>query len=166
MRKIFVWGRGGAGYLQMGRLRIRKKKEKWGRRVSAGWPYIHFFRRTHWRLYSIGEYVGDSVANCDGESTRHRTDLLFQIPRWFRRYFLTVHLSRHPYGSGIQIRLWFHRYCWRWTGHVTRIGPSVWIRRWFYWKNHPPKPPPQVPALFSLILNFPSVIWLVITDGI
>jgi len=28
MRKIFVWGRGGAGYLQMGRVRIRKKKEK------------------------------------------------------------------------------------------------------------------------------------------
>ena len=36
MRKIFVWGRGGPGYLQMGRLRIRKKKKKWGRRVSAG----------------------------------------------------------------------------------------------------------------------------------
>ena len=78
MRKIFVWGRGGAGYWQMGRLRIRKKKEKWGRRVSAGRPYIHCFRRTHRRTNTVGEYVGESVANCDGESTHHRTNLLFK----------------------------------------------------------------------------------------
>ena len=74
MRKIFVLGRGGAGYLQMGRVRIRKKKEKWGRRVSAEWPYIHFCRRPYRRFYSVGEYVGNS----DGQSTRHRTDLLFK----------------------------------------------------------------------------------------
>ena len=42
MRKIFVWGRGGVGYLQMGRLRIRKKKKKWGRRVSAGGQIFTF----------------------------------------------------------------------------------------------------------------------------
>jgi hypothetical protein len=28
IREIFVWGRGGAGCLQIGRVRIRKKKEK------------------------------------------------------------------------------------------------------------------------------------------
>jgi len=28
MREIFVWGGGGAGFLQMGRVGIRKKKEK------------------------------------------------------------------------------------------------------------------------------------------
>ena len=43
MRKIFVSGRGGAGYLQIGRLRIRKKKKKWGRRVSAGGHIFTFF---------------------------------------------------------------------------------------------------------------------------
>ena len=116
MRKIFVWVWGGAGYLQMGRLRIKKKKEKWKSRLSAGRPYIHCFRRTN--------TVGESVANCDGESTRHCTDQLFQIPRWFRRYFLTVHLSRHAYGSDIQIRRWFRRYFWWWTGHVTRTVPG------------------------------------------
>ena len=78
MRKIFFFGRGGAGYLQMGRVRIRKKKEKWGRRVSVEWPYIHFCRRTYQRFYSFGKDVGDTVGNSDGQSTRHRTDLLFK----------------------------------------------------------------------------------------
>ncbi|KAJ6951486.1 disease resistance protein [Populus alba x Populus x berolinensis] len=59
MRKIFVWGRGGAGYLQMGRLRIRNKKEKWGRRVSAEWPYIQFYRQPH--------IVDESVSNYNGQ---------------------------------------------------------------------------------------------------
>ena len=78
MRKIFVLGRGGAGYLQMGRVRIRKKKEKWGRRVSVEWVYIHFCRRHYRRFYSVGEYVGEPVGDSDGQSTRHRTDLLFK----------------------------------------------------------------------------------------
>ena len=64
--------------MQMGRVRIRKKKEKWGRRVSVEWPYIHFCRRPYRRFYSIGEYVGETVGNSDGQSTRHRTDLLFK----------------------------------------------------------------------------------------
>ena len=76
--RFFVLGRGGAGYFQMGRVRIRKKKEKWGRRVSAEWPYIHFCRRPYRRFYSVGEYVGETVCNSDGQSTRHRTDLLFK----------------------------------------------------------------------------------------
>ena len=77
MRKIFVLGRGGGGYLQMRRVRIRKKKEKWGRRVSVEWAYIHFCRRNYRRFYSVGEYVGEPVGDSDGQSTRHRTDLLF-----------------------------------------------------------------------------------------
>ena len=66
----FCLGARGVGYLQMGRVRIRKKKEKWGRRVSKEWPYIHFFRRPHRRNNTVG--------NSDGKSTRHRTDLLFK----------------------------------------------------------------------------------------
>ena len=72
------WGEGGLVILQMGRVRIRKKKEKWGRRVSAEWPYIHFFRQPYRRFYSVGEYVGETVGNSDGQSTCHRTDLLFK----------------------------------------------------------------------------------------
>ena len=64
--------------LVLGRVRIRKKKEKWGRRVSVEWPYIHFCQRPYRRFYSIGEYVGETVGNSDGQSTRHRTDLLFK----------------------------------------------------------------------------------------
>ena len=71
------WGEGGLVILQMGRVRIRKK-EKWGRRVSVEWPYIHFCRRPYRRFYSVGEYVGETVGNSDKQSTRHRTDLLFK----------------------------------------------------------------------------------------
>jgi hypothetical protein len=45
MREIFVWWGGGAGCLQMGRVEIRKKKEKYGRRGSVEWTYINFYRR-------------------------------------------------------------------------------------------------------------------------
>jgi len=49
MRGIFVWGGGGAGCLQMGRVEIRKKKEKYGRRGSVEWTYMNFYRRFHRR---------------------------------------------------------------------------------------------------------------------
>ena len=46
--------------------------------MSAEWPYIYFFRRPHRRNNTVSEYVGESVSNSNGKSTRHRTDLLFK----------------------------------------------------------------------------------------
>ena len=111
MREIFLWGGGGAGYLQMGRVRIRKKKEKWGRRGSVERPFINFFRWIHRR----NKLIGDFVSYSDGKIDTSPHDTAFQIPRWF------------------------HRYCWRWTGHVTRTdlpfsNPSV-IRSVFFTVN-------------------------------
>ena len=70
--------------------------------------------------------------------------------------FSTVHRSRHRYGSGISnpsvilsVLLTVNR-----SHHA--YGPQVLI--------HLPKPLRHLPALFSLILNFRSVIRSVITD--
>jgi len=99
------------------------------------------------------------------KSTRHRTDLPFWIPRWFRRHFK------------------------RWTGHVTvwichfeSLGDSVGILngepvRSLYRavvlnpslipsvKITLPKPPRQRPAFFFNSERFPSVIQSVTNDG-
>jgi hypothetical protein len=73
---------------------------------------------------------------------RHRTELPFWIPRWFRRH------------------------CKRWIGHVTvrscrfeSLGDSVG-------KNHSQKPPRKRTTLFFKILNIPSAIPSVTTDWI
>ena len=88
MRKIFVLGRVGAGYQHMGRVKIRKKKEKWGRRVSAEWPCIHFCQRSYRRFYSVGEYVGETC---------------YSNPSVIPSIFLTVNRSHHAYGSPVFI---------------------------------------------------------------
>ena len=81
----FCLGGRGAGCLQMGRVGIRKKKEKSGRRGSVDWTYINFSRRFHrrtlrrwsrrwfWRnnrhvTVQICHFksVGDSVGNING----------------------------------------------------------------------------------------------------
>ena len=46
--------------------------------MSVEWAYIHFCQRNYRRFNSVGEYVGEPVGDSDGQSTRHRTDLLFK----------------------------------------------------------------------------------------
>jgi len=79
------WG-GGGGAGQMGRVGIRKKKEKWGRRGSPELSYINFFWRFHQRIFhwwlrrwfwqkyrhvTVRIYhfksLGESIGNLNGE---------------------------------------------------------------------------------------------------
>ena len=155
--RFLFWGEGGLVILQMGRVRIRKKKEKWGTRVSAEWPYIHFCRRHYRRFYSIGETIGYS----DGQSTRHRTDLLFKSLCDSIGIF-----NGAPVTS--PVRIWHFKSVgmfWRWTGPITRTGPSFYFCRRFRQKNHPPKPPRHCPPFFHQFWIFGrSVITDLITD--
>ena len=141
---LLCWDEGdfclGAGCLQMGELGLgRRRRNRGGEGRQAG-NYIKFFRRFHqWNNPS---------AILTAKSIRHRTDLPYLIPRWFRWHFK------------------------RWTGHVTVwiwhfnsvddfvrmfngepvtslygaavLNPSVILSE----KITPPKPPRQRPAFF------------------
>ena len=82
-REIVLGGRGGAGCLQLGRVEMRKKKEKYGRIGSSERGYINFYRRLHRR--TIPSVI--SSATLTANRARHRTELPFWIPRWFCRHF-------------------------------------------------------------------------------
>ena len=68
-REIF-FGRG-AGCLQLGRVEMRKKKEKKGRIGSSERGYINFCRRIHRR--NISSVIPSAILTVN--KTRHRTEL-------------------------------------------------------------------------------------------
>ena len=146
----------------MGRLRIRKKKKKWGRRVSAGGHIFTFFDGpTDEITPSVNTSVNPSLIVTGHRHVTARTC-----------FFKSLDDS-----VGI---------FWRCTCHVTRtdlvfkfIGDSFGS-----FDGEPVTSPvrvpdfesvsdsvgkitrQQVPTLFSLILTFPSVIRSVIPDGL
>jgi len=116
---FIFWGGGGAGCLQMERVGMMKKKEKYGRRGSTELSYINFFRRFHrrklcrwlrrwfWRKYRhitvrICHFksLGESVGNLNGEPVTSLYVLSFWIRRWFCRKKITrqnLHVSDPPF---------------------------------------------------------------------
>ena len=90
MREIFVWEGGGAGCLQMGRVEIgRRRRNRGGEGRQSG--HILTFPDG----FTDGTSIGEPSVILTEQSTCHRTDLPFQIPRWFRRQFKrrTVHVA-------------------------------------------------------------------------
>ena len=84
-------GEGGAGCLQLGRVEMRKKKEKYGRIGSSERGYINFYRRT------IPSVIPSATLTANRAC--HRTEMSFWIPRWFHRHF-------HRWIGHVTIRSW------------------------------------------------------------
>jgi len=106
MREIFVWGEGGLVVCRWGELGLgRRRRNRGGEGRQRG--HILTFSDGFTDGKSIGDSIGYSDGKIDmspygsaisnplvipsafqaGNQSRHRTDLPFQIPRWFHRHF-------------------------------------------------------------------------------
>jgi len=82
MREIFVWGEGGLVVCRWGELGLgRRRRNRGGEDRQSG--HILTFPDG----FTDGTSIGEPSVILTEQSTCHRTDLPFQIPRLFRRQF-------------------------------------------------------------------------------
>lgn len=120
MREIFVWREGGLVVCRLGELGLgRRRRNKGGEGQQRGDILTFFDGFTDGFVASVIPSV-----ILTKKLTRHRTYLLFQIPRWFRQHFK------------------------RRNGHVTVRAVVLTLSVIPLEKLTPPKPPRQRPAFF------------------
>ena len=163
--RFLFGGWGGLVVCRWGELGLGRRRRNRGgegrQRGSAERAYNNFFRRTHWWNTSVGESVGYSDWKINMSPYRSA----ISNPSKILSAFLTVNRSHHSYGSAVSnpsvissIFSTVNR-----SRHCTSL--PFWIRQWFGRKKSPAKTSTSVTRFFFLILNVPSGIQSVITDG-